>query len=82
MFGEACWHNPFPHTAWIIDDPLLRSRYGLLRYAELIRAMDAEGFATTAFGRRLDLTGSGAFEEKDLKSLGSLIDALCRKLGA
>jgi len=35
-----------------------------------------------AFGRQLDLTGSDAFEEKDLKNLGSVIDALCRKLGA
>jgi acyl carrier protein len=29
---------------------------------------------------QLDLTGADAFEEQDLKTLGSVIDALCRKL--
>src|SRR5581483_1640700 len=47
MFGETCWHNPFPRAAWMIDDPLLRRRYGLLRYSDLVRAMDADRFATT-----------------------------------
>jgi acyl carrier protein len=32
-------------------------------------------------GLQLDLTGADAFEQQDLKTLGSVIDALCRKLG-
>ena len=32
-------------------------------------------------GLQLDLTGADAFEPKNLKTFGSLIDALCRKLG-
>jgi acyl carrier protein len=30
---------------------------------------------------QLDLTGADAFEQEDLKTLGSVIDVLCRKLG-
>ncbi len=30
---------------------------------------------------QLDLTGADAFEQKNLKTLGALIDVLCRKLG-
>lgn len=35
-----------------------------------------------AFGRQLDLTGAEPFEEQDLKTLGSMTEALCRKLAA
>lgn len=35
-----------------------------------------------AFGRQLDLTGGDPFEEQDLKTLGSMTEALCRKLAA
>jgi len=31
-------------------------------------------------GLQLDLTGADAFEQKNLKTLGALIDALCSKL--
>jgi acyl carrier protein len=33
-----------------------------------------------AFGRQLDLTGGDSFQEQDLKTLGSMTEALCRKL--
>ena len=33
-------------------------------------------------GIELDLTGADAFEQQDLKTIGSVIDALCRKLPA
>jgi acyl carrier protein len=33
-----------------------------------------------AFGRQLDLTGGDPFQEQDLKTLGSMTEALCRKL--
>ena len=35
-----------------------------------------------AFGRQLDLTGGDPFREQDLKTLGSMAEALCRKLAA
>jgi acyl carrier protein len=35
-----------------------------------------------AFGCQLDLTGGDPFEERDLKTLGSMTEALCRKLAA
>src|SRR5262249_14496927 len=49
-YGEWCWHNPYPQAAWTIDDPLLKSHYGFLRYRDLIAATDAGNFtATIAF---------------------------------
>jgi acyl carrier protein len=33
-----------------------------------------------AFGRQLDLTGGDSFQEQDLRTLGSMTEALCRKL--
>ena len=33
-----------------------------------------------SFGHKLDLSGADPFAEEDLKTLGSLIDALCCKL--
>ena len=33
-----------------------------------------------SFEQQLDLTGIDAFEQQDLKTLGTVIDALCRKL--
>lgn len=45
--GEACWHNPDPRACLLIDDPLLRPRYGYLDYHELALAMDEHRFATS-----------------------------------
>jgi hypothetical protein len=46
-FGDRCWHNPWPRANLIIDDPLLRPRYGFLSYDSLIDAMRLHRFATT-----------------------------------
>jgi acyl carrier protein len=35
-----------------------------------------------ALGRQLDLTGANSFQEQDLKTLGSMTEALCRKLAS
>ncbi len=46
-FGEYCWNNPIPHATLTIDDPLLRPRYGFLRFDRLVAEMEAHRFATT-----------------------------------
>jgi hypothetical protein len=49
-FGGHCWENPIKTARVIIDDPLLRRRYGDLRYEELLRSMRRLGCGvTTAF---------------------------------
>lgn len=45
--GERCWHNPAPQACLIIDDPLLRPRYGFLSFAALIECMRGNDFKTT-----------------------------------
>jgi hypothetical protein len=47
VFGDRCWHNPWPRANLIIDDPLLRPRYGFLSYGSLLDAMRTHRFATT-----------------------------------
>jgi hypothetical protein len=47
IFGEECWH-PFRSCASvIIDDPLLRPRYGYLNFESLRRLMAQHHFHTT-----------------------------------
>ena len=46
-FGERCWHNPRPAACVIIDDPLLKPRYGFLNFAQLEAAIDRSSFSTT-----------------------------------
>jgi len=46
-FSEYCWSNPAPHATLTIDDPLLRPRYGFLRFDRLVAEMEAHRFATT-----------------------------------
>ena len=49
-FGNQCWENPIKTARVIIDDPLLRRRYGCLRYEELLGSMRRLGCGvTTAF---------------------------------
>jgi hypothetical protein len=49
-FGNRCWENPIKTARVIIDDPLLRRRYGFIRYEELLRSMRRLGCGvTTAF---------------------------------
>jgi len=47
VFGEKCWHNKRHYASLIIDDPLLKERYGFLNYRELLKTMDQHDFATT-----------------------------------
>lgn len=43
--ADAYWHNEHPLASIVIDDPLLRPRYGFVDYAELLRRMQIERFA-------------------------------------
>ncbi len=47
IFGEQCWH-PSEHCAsFIIDDPLLRPRYGYLDFGSLLALMNEYNFSST-----------------------------------
>ncbi len=46
-FPEACWRNPQPAANFIIDDPLLRRRYGFVEYATLLAEAQTHGYAVT-----------------------------------
>jgi hypothetical protein len=48
--GKCFWHNESPGACFIIDDPLLRKRYGFLSYDKLLALMERERFtASIAF---------------------------------
>ncbi len=44
--GNRLWHNETPRACFIVDDPLLRSRYGFLEYERLTESMRKCGFST------------------------------------
>jgi hypothetical protein len=46
-FGDRCWQPASKLACFIVDDPLLRSRYGFLRYDSLLEAMERSNFATS-----------------------------------
>jgi hypothetical protein len=46
-FGDACWHGPDSTARFIIDDPLLKERYGFLDYRALLGSMRREGYGTS-----------------------------------
>jgi len=46
-FGAALWHNDQPRACLIIDDPLLKSRYGFLDYHRLMESMRRRRFTTS-----------------------------------
>ena len=46
-FGDACWHAPKATARFIIDDPLLMDRYGLLDYKALLSSMFRIGYGTS-----------------------------------
>jgi len=46
VFGERCQHGARKLASFIVDDPLLTSRYGFLEYEPLLRAMEQSDFAT------------------------------------
>jgi hypothetical protein len=43
--GNRVWHNDNPRACFIIDDPLLRSRYGFLEYRRLVEGMRRQRFS-------------------------------------
>jgi len=47
IFGELCWHPGNQYAAFIIDDPLLRPKYGYLDFEVLLDMMKKHNFATT-----------------------------------
>jgi len=44
---EAFWHHDQPGACFIIDDPLLKRRYGFLEYQKLADLMEREDFCTS-----------------------------------
>jgi hypothetical protein len=47
VFGERCWHSGRRFANFIIDDPLLRERYGFIDFQRLVREMDEHDYFTT-----------------------------------
>ncbi len=46
-FPEGCWHNTEPAGRLIIDDPLLRKKYGALDFRDLTESMRRLGYGTS-----------------------------------
>src|SRR5215469_8305478 len=46
-FAGICWSAPETNASLIIDDPLLKPRYGFLDFRELLQLMKTETFTTT-----------------------------------
>lgn len=46
-FRKTCWNNFEMSGCLVIDDPLLKPRYGFLRYREALELMDQHNFTTT-----------------------------------
>jgi hypothetical protein len=44
--GDRVWHNDHPQACFIIDDPLLKKRYGFLDYRRLAESMRQHQFST------------------------------------
>jgi hypothetical protein len=46
-FNSVSWHAPEANACLVVDDPLLKARYGFVRYRELLALMKQVRFATT-----------------------------------
>lgn len=46
-FRKVCWSSFETSGCLVIDDPLLKPRYGFLRYREVLELMDQHNFTTT-----------------------------------
>ena len=46
-FGDRCWHNPDPGAGMVIDDPLLKKRYGLIDFEKLLRSARTHAYHIT-----------------------------------
>jgi acyl carrier protein len=62
------------------DTVLIDSKGSLDSMALVNLIVFVEDELAQAFGRQLDLTGGDSLQEQDLKTLGSMTEALCRKL--
>jgi len=47
LFGEKCWHSGEHFASFIVDDPLLRPKYGFLDFEALRSMMMRHDFSTT-----------------------------------
>jgi hypothetical protein len=47
VFGNHIWHSDHSQACFIIDDPLLRQRYGFLEYQRLLAVMAQRSFSTS-----------------------------------
>jgi hypothetical protein len=45
--GDRFWHNESPRACFILDDPLLKPRYGFLDFDKLLSLMREESFSTS-----------------------------------
>jgi hypothetical protein len=45
-FGRDCWTSTQTPGCLIVDDPLLKSRYGFLRFNDALKLMDTHNFTT------------------------------------
>lgn len=45
--SNVCWNSAETSACVIVDDPLLKSRYGFLQFREALHLMDQHDFATT-----------------------------------
>lgn len=47
VFPDECWHNVKNYANLIIDDPVLKEKYGFLNFKKLLREMDTNNFCST-----------------------------------
>lgn len=47
VFGSACWTDPAPAANLVIDDPMLRPRYGFVDYDRLMAEARSNNYAVT-----------------------------------
>jgi biofilm PGA synthesis N-glycosyltransferase PgaC len=45
--GNRIWHNDHPRACFIIDDPLLKDRYGFLQHGKLLEIMGQRRFSAS-----------------------------------
>jgi hypothetical protein len=46
-FADICWTGTETRACLIVDDPLLKPRYGFLRFRDTLELMDSHNFTTT-----------------------------------
>jgi hypothetical protein len=46
-FSTSCWHPPETTACLVIDDPLLKPRYGFLKFQRLMELMQHHNFSTS-----------------------------------